>query len=101
MGVLKKAYLKDEEKINKNARRCPKCNAPTSHYRGHACHHIKPGSGCSQCREHWCYQCVKWRPAHASACAFRHDIYCYTLPKDGKAWNPMDCGCAPCPDCKY
>lgn len=37
---------------------CPFCATPISHYKGHGCHHIKPGGGCPACHKHFCYVCL-------------------------------------------
>jgi hypothetical protein len=46
-------------------KRCPglradgtPCGEGIQHPRGHACHHIKPGSGCPTCSTHFCYTCL-------------------------------------------
>ena len=46
-------------------KRCPgrradgaPCGEGIQHPRGHACRHIKPGSGCPTCGTHFCYSCM-------------------------------------------
>ena len=89
---------------------CPHCGFKTSHYHGHSCHHIAPGTGCPQCHKHWCYSCGKKAPSsHNSG-------YCPSSPRcklncrnrhindhldTSNGW-PIDqrCGCPICPDCR-
>ena len=76
-------------------KQCPQCGEGITHYRGHACHHIAPGSGCPSCRRlklphpaHFCYVCLGPWPCitpQGQGC----DTYC----------TPA-CDCPDCPDCR-
>jgi hypothetical protein len=47
-----------ESFIRATSKPCPKCNFPTSHLQGHACHHISPSSNsCPRCHIHYCFAC--------------------------------------------
>jgi hypothetical protein len=44
--------------IRATSKPCPNCKFPTSHFQGHACHHISPDSnGCPRCHTHYCFAC--------------------------------------------
>ena len=72
-----------------SVKQCPACGVGVSHYRGHACHHIRPGGGCpgvggaAICGEHWCYVCCGPWPC------LRCNTSC-----------DATCDCADCPDCR-
>ena len=72
-----------EQLINATSKPCPRCRAPITHFKGHACHHITPGSGCSVCHHQFCYVCL----------ASWHTCRCPLFCTD-------DCGCPPCPTCR-
>ena len=88
--------------INATSKPCPRCGFRISHYHGHACHHIRPGTGCTNCGHHFCYRCLK--PGHSgSACGCR--LFCDNsniqshlvqepYPHDSR------CSCPICPDCR-
>jgi hypothetical protein len=81
---------------------CPNCGFRISHFHGHACHHIKPGSGCPNCGTHFCYNCLR-RGTSGAACGCR--LYCQNdgiLAHLAAAPYPRDarCGCPICPDCR-
>ena len=105
------------ELIAATTKPCPGCATPTSHYHGHACHHIGyvgGGIGCINCGTHWCFQCgvqhgtargVAWTgPQKVWGCAHRAS-FCKSdstvvdhlindpYPHDAR------CGCPICPDC--
>jgi len=40
-----------QDVIARTSKRCPSCAQPTTHYRNHGCHHIKPGTGTVEGRE--------------------------------------------------
>lgn len=71
------------------AKRCPTCQSPTIHYAGHACHHIKPGTGCPTCGTHWCYMCGAERVNNVQQCGC--PLFCD---------NATTCGCPVCPECR-
>lgn len=78
---------KDEETkqlIKKTSKACPKCSMAITHYRGHACHHIRPGTGCPGCSTHFCFSCL--RPHNSPDC--HCERFC----------SPA-CDCQDCPDC--
>lgn len=71
--------------IAASSKACPNCGIPTSHYRGHSCHHIAPPAGCPGCGYHYCIVCLEAHP-----CSLRgHGLYC-----DDR------CDCPQCPDCQ-
>lgn len=100
----------NEEQINLvQAKRCPSCKAPTSHYKEHGCHHILPPNdhrgGCPVCHTHYCFVCLgEWGPKDdgISVCLANG---CYNFCYDaGFKFNDgtiaeTDCGCPICPDC--
>mmetsp|Transcript_68678 Transcript_68678/g.191438 ORF Transcript_68678/g.191438 Transcript_68678/m.191438 type:complete len:254 (+) Transcript_68678:3068-3829(+) len=46
--------------LDATSKACPNCSIRTTHYHGHACHHIGSGSnGCPGCGQHWCYVCER------------------------------------------
>ena len=78
--------VQSEELIRGTSKPCPRCRAPITHFKGHACHHITPatvGGGCSVCHHQFCYMCL----------AAWHNCRCPTFCTD-------DCGCPPCPTCQ-
>lgn len=89
-----------ESLVNATTKPCPNCSYRISHYHGHACHHIRPGTGCLNCGQHFCYSCL--RPGrHCSACT----TFCRTndlLQNIVSEPFPYDqrCGCPFCPDCR-
>lgn len=75
-----------EQLITATSKPCPRCRAPITHFRGHACHHITPGGsagGCSACHHQFCYMCLA--PWHTCRCP----LFCTTA-----------CDCPPCPTCR-
>lgn len=78
--------VQSEDLIRATSKPCPRCRAPITHFKGHACHHITPatdGGGCSVCHHQFCYVCLaQW-----------HRCRCPTFCTD-------DCGCPPCPACR-
>ncbi|KAJ1449603.1 hypothetical protein M885DRAFT_590380 [Pelagophyceae sp. CCMP2097] len=100
--------------IDATSRRCPACAAPTTHFHGHACHHISPASdGCARCRTHWCYSCgqtaaqneaVRGRRGACACAGGSWSAYCKADDIDAYlvlAPYPHDarCGCPICPTC--
>lgn len=86
--------------IAATTKQCPKCSFRISHYHGHACHHIRPGTGCLNCGHHFCYSCLR----DGTSC-IRCRVYCsmenlqqnivqHPFPRDKR------CGCPICPDCR-
>jgi hypothetical protein len=93
--------------IRATSKPCPSCRISISHYHGHACHHIAPGTGCVNCGHHFCFSCLQ--PAGPAVLAgspgCRCPAYCSNddvlaniknlpIPHDAR------CGCVFCPDCK-
>ena len=72
--------------LQRTSKPCPFCHVPISHYKGHGCHHIKPGGGCPSCHRHFCYICLH---EYNGGCANRCPLFCND-----------NCGCPPCPDCR-
>ena len=70
---------------------CPFCSIRISHYRGHACHHIKPGDGCPSCHNHFCYNCLGYRGDGSvwQGCTNGCPLFCDDT-----------CSCTDCPDCQ-
>ena len=97
--------------IEATTKACPTCGFRVSHYHGHACHHILPGSpgGCPQCHTHFCYACLSTDERHY--CAFvgmrtswssnckASDIQ-KNLVKAQRFPYDKRCGCPICPDCR-
>jgi len=84
------------------SRPCPNCGFFVTHYHGHACHHIRPGSGCPSCGTHWCYSCgSRGTSGRACGCALFCDnddvvanLVALPFPYDRR------CSCPICPDCR-
>lgn len=96
--------------IAATTKQCPNCGVGTSHYHGHACHHIGyHGNGCSNCGQHWCYVCQ--RP-HGAPYQYERNPACPHGSNDCSSSDiarhvvqtpyPHDqrCGCPICPDCR-
>ena len=97
--------------ISATTKPCPNCGFRTSHYHGHSCHHIAPGSGCPQCHKHWCYSCGMSPPngrrmpgycPSSPRCRLNCESASITDHLDRSSGWPVDqrCGCAICPDCR-
>ena len=95
------------ELIRATSKPCPSCSMSISHYHGHACHHIAPGTGCVNCGYHFCFSCGEPAgpaiPAGSSGCSC--PVYCindHILSNIKNLPIPHDtrCGCVFCPDCK-
>jgi len=95
------------ELIRATSKPCPSCSMSISHYHGHACHHIAPGTGCVNCGYHFCFSCGQPAgpaiPAGSSGCSC--PIFCINDDILSNIKNlpiPHDtrCGCVFCPDCK-
>lgn len=80
---------------------CPNCGFRISHYHGHGCHHIAPGTGCLNCGQHFCYSCLSkgssCRPSCSAFCSA--DNLAYFLV-DGPLPRDRRCGCTLCPECR-
>jgi len=79
-------------------KRCPgrrpdgsPCGEGIQHARGHACHHIKPGTGCPTCRTHFCYACLGPYPCR-NGCR----MFCTPNAHEPTA---AACDCSDCVDC--
>ena len=70
--------------IKRTSKPCPSCGLAISHYRGHACHHIRPGSGCPNCGYHFCFACLRRHKDPECKC----ERFC-----------DSNCDCQDCPDC--
>jgi hypothetical protein len=78
-------------------KRCPgttrgsaPCGAPIQHARGHHCHHISPGTGCTQCGTHFCYACLRvYQPGEGR-------VHC---PNGCPVFCTEACDCPDCVDC--
>ena len=84
-------HLDDEvtvDLLQRTSKPCPSCQTPISHYKGHACHHIKPGGGCPGCHHHFCYVCLFDSGLTWTGCPNRCPPFCNDV-----------CGCPRCPDC--
>ena len=74
-------------------KRCPGagCGVPIQHARGHHCHHIAPGTGCTLCGTHFCYACLRvYLPGESR-------IHC---PNGCGVFCDARCDCPDCPECK-
>lgn len=94
---------------------CPSCKMPGTHYHGHACHHISPSGGCTNCKTHYCYRCLSTESENIAQRQNRSSCLCgfwstFCLPvitaKEIRQHikltpYPHDkrCGCPICPDC--
>ena len=92
----------DDAYIAATSKPCPNCKFAITHWHGHACHHIMPGSGCPNCGTHFCYSCLR-RGKSGGDCGCK--LFCNSsdvpanlvmlpYPHDAR------CGCQICPDCK-
>jgi hypothetical protein len=72
---------------------CPNaaCRVPIQHARGHHCHHISPGTGCTRCGTHFCYRCLRiYLPGESrTRCPTGCPLFCNET-----------CDCPDCVDCK-
>lgn len=97
------------ETIRATSKACPNCGMRITHYHGHDCHHITPGTGCPGCGQHFCYVCLRkhgtpgnrqWNAAceHRQSFCINTDICSHVVatpfPHDSR------CGCPICPDCR-
>ena len=64
-GVSMESAAADDQdtmRMLREGKQCPKCGMSIIHYRGHGCHHIRPGGGrrggCPTCGHHFCYVCL-------------------------------------------
>ena len=88
--------------INITSKGCPHCGYRITHYHGHACHHIRPGSGCPNCGTHFCYSCLQL--GHSGTdCGCRlfcsNDAILEHLERDPYPHDSR-CSCPICPDCR-
>eukprot|EP01041_Mallomonas_annulata_P011291 gene11291-23626_t len=67
---------------------CPVCSTPIAHYKGHGCHHIRPGSGCPSCQNHFCYSCLSSTGKKWTSCPNKCPLFCHE-----------NCDCPTCLDC--
>ena len=101
--------------INATSKSCPSCGYRTSHFHGHACHHISPDTnGCPRCHTHWCFRCGSTDKQNTAERGSRGRCQCA-----GRSWStfcssnniaehmvmepyPHDgrCGCPICPQCR-
>ena len=71
---------------------CPRCHTATTHYRGHACHHISPTTrGCASCGIQWCFNCGQ---------AYPDQFFPFICPAGCNAFCSDACSCLDCPDCR-
>ena len=75
-------------------KRCPGCGEGIQHPRGHACHHIKPGTGCPTCGTHFCYVCLSTGAENEAARGSRSRCAC---PRG--SWSTFCSAACDCPDC--
>jgi len=95
--------------IQASSRACPNCDQRITHYHGHGCHHIAPGTGCPNCKQHFCYVCLRkhgqpgtrqWhadcehRQSFCNAGDILQHLVNQPFPHDKR------CGCPICPDCR-
>jgi hypothetical protein len=98
-----------EQYIHATSKPCPSCQVQTTHWHGHACHHISPGKGCRNCGAHWCYHCSElpvegkyWRCGLGSTYC-RTDNLAQSIVVTSARPYPHDirCSCPVCPDCDF
>ena len=102
--------------VRLTSRGCPGCGARTTHFHGHACHHISPSTGgCPACGTAWCYACgatgddnLRLR-GKRSACLCARGTWSAGCENrdvakhvDARSGYPADrrCGCPICPTCR-
>ena len=106
--------------INATTKPCPNCGTATSHYHGHACHHISPSTdGCANCHMHWCFRCSATAEENLRDRGARERCKCND-GNGGQSWSSFcadqlpkryrvdtagfvsdrRCGCVLCPDCR-
>ncbi|KAH8095696.1 hypothetical protein JL720_3019 [Aureococcus anophagefferens] len=102
--------------VRLTSRGCPGCGARTTHFHGHACHHISPSTGgCPACGAAWCYACgatgddnLRLRGKRSACLCARgtwsagcenRDVATHV---DARSGYPADrrCGCPICPTCR-
>lgn len=96
------SILETNALVEATSKPCPQCNFRITHHHGHACHHIRPGTGCPNCGTHFCYRCLK-RGSSGLNCGCR--LFCRSndiIMFISKRPYPHDtrCGCPLCPDCR-
>ena len=106
-----------EDFVAATTKPCPKCNFRGTHYHGHACHHISPGSGCPSCRVHYCYVCKCTAEENKRERGNEHSCKCGNWSSFCSSFRSVDevqsylsilpyphdnrCGCIVCPDCRF
>lgn len=88
--------------IASTSKPCPRCGRRASHFRYHACHHLK-----CPCGHEYCYECMDSWSEHAvgksreSCRIFCHDGCHCSLCDECKPGKPCKvCGVGGCPKCK-
>lgn len=86
---------------NATTKPCPWCGERISHYHGHACHHIRPVTGCPRCGGHFCYCCGSQGKCRRCSLYCKEDNLEKYLVKTDKTpfLHDSRCGCLVCPDC--
>ncbi|KAJ8614568.1 hypothetical protein CTAYLR_004077 [Chrysophaeum taylorii] len=96
--------------VEATSKPCPQCSFRITHHHGHACHHIRPGTGCLNCGTHFCYRCLR-RGTSGTSCGCRlfcqnsdivNNIERLPYPHDRRCGCPFCADCregAPCPQC--
>jgi len=93
--------------IQATSKPCPSCRIQISHYHGHACHHIAPGTGCVNCGYHFCFSCLRKagpilgpmeKPCGCAPFCENDDILAHV--KHSPVAHDDRCGCVFCPDCR-
>ena len=86
------ARLSGAEMQAMGVKACPFCGTLTSHFKGHACHHISPEGGCPGCHREYCYfSLLPWDVCRAQN---------HSLPQPHGLGCDARCDCAACPICK-
>ncbi len=75
--------------LYRSSKPCPGCHTPITKYKGHGCHHIKPGQGCPGCHNHFCYVCLGGLSPVWQGCGNNCPGFCNDT-----------CDCPICPDCR-
>lgn len=90
-GVIKQQQDQQELLQVGCCKNCPTCGMMISRPRGHACHHIRPGTGCPGCGKHFCYNCLY---------IFKEGDNKNRCPSGCRLFCTPSCACKDCPECK-
>ena len=83
------ADMAPEEMRALGVKACPFCGTLASHFRGHACHHIAPITGCPGCKAEYCFASLLPYAECRAQGHMGHALFC--------DWR---CDCTDCPYCR-